>query len=179
MVVGSLVISAWGGFKRRMNGFILGWGAFCVFGLIAFGLGQNLGVWIPALMLGCLMIPLGNASSQALLQAKVAPDVQGRVFSARRLLTWAPDMFTPIVGGALADYVMEPAMQSNGWLANTFGWMVGTSPGSGMSLIMVTFGLLSLLTVLSCIVIPVVRNIEDNLPDHETLEKAEPATVAA
>jgi len=179
MVVGSLAISAWGGFKRKMTGFVLGWGVFGVFGIIAFGLGQNLGIWIPTVMLGCLMIPLGNASSQALLQAKVAPDVQGRVFSARRLLTWAPDMFTPILGGALADYVMEPAMQSNGWLANTFGWMVGTGDGSGMSLIMVIFGLLALLTVLSCLGIPVVRNIEDILPDHETLEKAEPAAAPA
>ncbi len=179
MVVGSLVISAWGGFKRRMNGFILGWGMFCVFGLIVFGLGRGLGLWIPALMLGCLMIPLGNSASQALLQAKVAPDVQGRVFSARRLLTWAPDMFTPIIGGALADYVMEPAMQSNGWLANTFGWMVGTGPGSGMSLIMIIFGVLSLGTVVACVLIPVVRNIEDILPDHEKLDKVESAVVPA
>ncbi len=179
MVVGSLVISAWGGFKRRMNGFILGWGMFCVFGLIVFGLGRGIGLWIPALMLGCLMIPLGNSASQALLQAKVAPDVQGRVFSARRLLTWAPDMFTPIIGGALADYVMEPAMQSNGWLANTFGWMVGTGPGSGMSLIMIFFGVLSLGTVVACVLVPVVRNIEDILPDHEKLDKVESAVVPA
>jgi len=179
MVAGSLIVSAWGGFKRRMNGFILGWGIFCVFGLIVFGLGRGMGVWIPSLMLGCLTIPLGNASSQALLQAKVAPDVQGRVFSARRLLTWAPDMFTPIVGGALADYVMEPAMQSGGWLADAFGWLVGTGPGSGMSLIMFFFGVLSLLTVLACVMIPVVRNIEDILPNHETLEKAEPAASPA
>lgn len=167
LVIGSLVISAWGGFKRRIFGFVLGWLTFFVFGYIVFGLGQGPSVWIPAYLLGALMIPLGNCSSQAILQAKVAPDVQGRVFAARRLLTWAPDMFTPLIGGAMADYVMEPAMQSGGWLASTFGWMVGTTPGSGMGLMMVFFGILSILTVLMCYVILPVRNIEDILPDHD------------
>jgi DHA3 family macrolide efflux protein-like MFS transporter len=175
-VVGSLIVSAWGGFKRRMNGFVIGWGLFCIFGMITFALGRDLTVWIPSYLIGCLMIPLANSSSQALLQAKVAPDVQGRVFSARRLLTWAPDMFTPLLGGALADYVMEPAMKSGGGLPRTFGWMVGTGPGSGMSLIIIFFGILCLLSVLMCWIIPVVRNIEDILPDHNQAVEAPPGS---
>jgi hypothetical protein len=93
--------------------------------------------------------------------------VQGRVFSARRLLTWFPDTFTPILGGMLADYVMEPAMKSPGWLSSLFGWMVGTRSGSGMALIMVVFGVLTILTLLSGYIFPVIRNMEDLLPDHE------------
>jgi DHA3 family macrolide efflux protein-like MFS transporter len=177
IVIGSLVISAWGGFKRRMFGFVLGWLTFYVFGYIVFGLGRGLNVWIPASMLGTIMIPLGNSSSQSILQAKVAPDVQGRVFSARRLLTWAPDMFTPIIGGAVADYIMEPAMQSGGWLSSTFGWMVGNGPGSGMSLMMIFFGLISIFTLFLGCSIPAVRNMEDILPDHDQLLKAEPEPV--
>ncbi len=167
LVVGSLIISSWGGFKRRMFGFVVGWLTFYVFGYILFGLGRGLPVWIAASLLGPLMIPLGNSSSQALLQAKVAPDVQGRVFAARRLLTWAPDMFIPLVSGALADYVMEPAMRLGGWLSGAFGWLVGTGPGSGMSLMMVFFGVLSILTVLMCYFVSDVRNLEDILPDHD------------
>ena len=173
MVVGSLIVSAWGGFKRRINGFMMGWSVFCIFGFIVFGLGQNLTVWIPSYLIGCMMIPLANSSSQAILQAKVAPDVQGRVFSARRLLTWAPDMFTPLLGGALADYVMEPAMRSGGWWSNAFGWMVGTGPGSGMSLIVIFFGLLCIVTVMMCWAIPIIRNMEDILPDHDQTVQAQ------
>jgi hypothetical protein len=174
LVIGSLLISTWGGFKRRMFGFTLGWVAFCIFGFIIFGLGRGLNVWILTSLLGGVFIPLGSSSSQSLLQAKVAPDVQGRVFAARRLLTWAPDMFTPLAGGALADYVMEPAMQSGGWLSSAFSWMVGTGPGSGMSLMMVFSGVLCVFTVLMCYWIPAVRNMEDILPDHDQLLKAEP-----
>ena len=99
--------------------------------------------------------------------------MQGRVFSARRLLTWFPDTFTPILGGLLADNVMEPGMRSPGWLSDLFGWMAGTGPGSGMAVMMVVFGLLTILTMFSGYLIPRIRNLEDLLPDHDQLPKLE------
>ena len=83
----------------------------------------------------------------------------------------SPDTFTPILGGLLADYVMEPAMQNGGWAANLFGWMVGTGPGSGMAAMMVVFGALTVLTLMSGYVFPQIRNMEILLPDHNQLEK--------
>ncbi|HZU85877.1 MAG TPA: MFS transporter, partial [Anaerolineaceae bacterium] len=144
--LGSVLMSVWGGPKRRIHGALLGWIIYCLFGNILFALGGSLGVWIPAILIGGLGANIGIATSQAILQSKVAPDVQGRVFSARRMLTWFPDTFTPILGGLMADYLMEPAMRSQSWLAGAFGWMVGTGPGSGMALMMVVFGLLTILT---------------------------------
>jgi hypothetical protein len=134
-------------------------------------LGNGLEVWIPTILIAGLGSNIGIATSQAILQAKVAPDAQGRVFSARRLLTWFPDTFTPVLGGMMADYIMEPAMRSQGWLAKTFGWMVGTSPGSGMALMMIVFGALTILTLMIGYVTPIIRNFEDILPDHDQLEK--------
>jgi hypothetical protein len=170
--LGSLVMSAWGGPKRRIHGVLLGWIFYCICGNILFGLGRSLGVWIPAILLAGLGSSTGIATSQALLQAKVAPDVQGRVFSARRMLTWFPDTFTPILGGMLADYIMEPAMHSGGWAAKLFGWMAGTDPGSGMAVMMAVFGLLTILALSAGYVFPVIRNMEDILPDHDQLESA-------
>jgi MFS family permease len=169
--VGSLVMSAWGGPKRRMHGALFGWVFYCLFGNILFALGNGLEVWIPTILIAGLGSNIGIATSQAILQAKVAPDAQGRVFSARRLLTWFPDTFTPVLGGMMADYIMEPAMRSQGWLAKTFGWMVGTSPGSGMALMMIVFGALTILTLMIGYVTPKIRNLEDILPDHDQLEK--------
>lgn len=168
--VGSLAMSAWGGPKRRIHGALLGWIVYCLFGNVLFGLGNSLGVWIPAILVAGFGSNIGIATSQAILQSKVAPDVQGRVFSARRLLTWFPDTFTPILGGMLADYVMEPAMRSQNWLADVFGWMVGTGPGSGMAVIMIVFGLLTVLTMVSGYIFPNIRNMEDLLPDHDQLQ---------
>lgn len=165
--IGSLLMSAWGGPKRRMYGTLFGWMFYCLFGNILFALGQGLSSWVPLILLAGLGSNVGIATSQAILQAKVAPDVQGRVFSARRLLTWFPDTFTPILGGLLADHIMEPAMLSQTWLSNTFGWLVGTTPGSGMALIMVIAGVLMILTMFTGYLIPSIRNMEDLLPDHE------------
>ncbi|HOD44655.1 MAG TPA: MFS transporter [Anaerolineaceae bacterium] len=170
--VGSLLMSAWGGPRRRIHGALLGWIGYCVFGNVIFGLGTSLQVWIPAILLAGLGSNIGIATSQAILQSKVAPDVQGRVFSARRMLTWFPDTFTPILGGLLADRIMEPAMLGQGWLAKTFGWMVGNTPGSGMALIMIVFGILTILAMLSGYIVPQIRNIEDLLPDHDQLADA-------
>ncbi len=170
---GSLLMSAWGGPKRRIHGVLLGWTLFCLAGNIAFGLGRGLGIWIPAILFAGVGSSVGIATSQALLQVKVAPDVQGRVFSARRLLTWFPDTFTPVLGGLLADKVMEPAMQGDTWVARLFGWMAGTDPGSGMAVMMVVFGVLTILALMSGYVFPQIRNMEDLLPDHDTLAKVD------
>jgi len=80
MVVGGIAMSAWGGFKRRVHGVLLGW-IFGGLGLfILFGLGRGLVIWIPAVFFGGLFEPLINGSNQAIWQVKVAPDLQGRVF---------------------------------------------------------------------------------------------------
>ncbi len=171
--LGSLLMSAWGGPKRRIHGVLLGWTVYCLAGNIAFGLGRGLGIWVPAILAAGMGSSIGIASSQAILQSKVAADVQGRVFSARRLLTWFPDTFTPVLGGLLADRLMEPAMQKDSLLARTFGWMAGNDPGSGMAVMMVLFGILTILTLMAGYVFPAIRNMENLLPDADQLEKVE------
>jgi DHA3 family macrolide efflux protein-like MFS transporter len=170
--LGSLIMSAWGGPKRRIYGVVFGWIFYCLSGNIIFGLGRNLGTWIPSILVAGVGSSIGIATSQSLLQVKVAPDVQGRVFSARRMLTWFPDTFTPILGGLLADYVMEPGMQSGGLLSKLFGWMAGTDKGSGMAVMMVFFGFMTILALSSGYIIPRIRKMEDLLPDHDQMEKA-------
>jgi MFS family permease len=173
LVVGSLVMGAWGGFKDRIQGVIWGWASYCLFGCILVGFGYDLRVWIPAMLFAGLGPSIGNAHSQALLQAKVAPDLQGRVFSARRLLTWAPDAITPVIGGLLADRIMEPAMLEGGWLSNAFGWMVGNTTGSGMAFISILSGALTMMMLIGGLFFPAIRKIETLLPDHDQMERAD------
>ena len=107
-----------------------------------------------------------NASNQAIWQAKVDPDVQGRVFAVRRLIAQIAAPAAMFLSGFLADRVFEPAMQPNGGWADTFGWLVGTGPGAGMGLLLVVSGLLTVLVALSGYLIPFIRNAETILPDH-------------
>ena len=122
--------------------------------------------------LGALVGPLINGSNQAIWQSKVAPDVQGRVFSARRLIAWLTNPISPIIAGVLADYLLEPAARAGTGLPGAFSWMVGTGPGSGMGLLLVFCGLGAALAGLAGYFIPAVHNAETILPDHDQLAKA-------
>ena len=128
-------------------------------------------MWIPIAFLAAISFPLTQSASNAIWQAKVAPDVQGRVFSARRLIAWLVDPIMPVVSGLMADYVMEPAMNANTGLARTFGGLVGTSPGSGMALMFIVSGLLYLSVTAVAWFNPIIRNVETILPDHDQMEK--------
>jgi MFS family permease len=173
-VIGGLVISAWGGFKRRVHGVLGGWAVFGLF-LACLGIGQGPAIWIPfAILMEAVGGPLINSSNQALWQAKVAPDVQGRVFAARRFIAWFTSPISPIIAGTLADFVLEPAMRSGGGLAAVFGGLFGTGPGAGMGLLLCFAGLTAALVGVSGYFIRPIREAERLLPDHDQMEKVAP-----
>jgi MFS transporter, DHA3 family, macrolide efflux protein len=115
--------------------------------------------------------PLINSSSQSIWQSKVAPDVQGRVFSARRLIAWTTQPISPLIAGSLADYVLEPAMKTQSSLSHLLGPWFGTGPGAGMGIIITLCGLGAACCGLFGYLIPVIRNVEILLPDHEPEKK--------
>jgi MFS family permease len=171
-IIGGVLMSAWGGFKRRVHGVLGGWmvSGICAVGI---GMGSSLPVWIPLMVIWAINGALINTSNQSLWQAKVAPDVQGRVFSARRLIAWFAQPISPIIGGTLADFVMEPAMQNPSALSVVFGSLYGTGPGAGMGLLISFVGLGAASVGFTGYFLPYIRNAEDILPDHDQLEKTE------
>jgi hypothetical protein len=138
------------------------------------GFGRSLPWWLIFGVYAAIFNPLVNGASQAIWQSKVAPDVQGRVFSSRRMIAWLLDPITPIIAGLLADYVFEPFMKSGTGLAAFFGRFLGNTPGSGMGLQYILAGILYV-SVVACtaLFIPRVRNLEDSLPDHDQIKKAD------
>ncbi len=173
-VIGGLIMSAWGGFKKRVHGVLVGHILIGLSGMLL-GIATGLPLWIPAIVMVNLLIPWINGSNQAIWQSKVAPDLQGRVFSSRRLIAWFAQPLTPIIGGTLADFVMEPAMKTTSGLSNAFSWLVGSGPGAGMGLLTVFASLGVALVGLTGYLVPAIRNAEYILPDHDQLKKvAEP-----
>jgi MFS family permease len=173
-VVGGVVMSAWGGFKRRVHGVLAGWflcGLFFAF----VGVGSWLPLWAGAMALSSFFGPILDGSNQALWQSKVAPDLQGRVFSARMLIAWMTNPISPIIAGALADYVLEPAARAGTGLPAMFSSVVGTGSGSGMGLLLVLCGSLAALAGLIGYSVPAIYHAETILPDHDAIAKAEPA----
>jgi DHA3 family macrolide efflux protein-like MFS transporter len=178
-VVGGAVMAAWGGPKRRVHGVLGGWILSGLFLSMA-GVAQSLPAWAAAGFLGFFLVPIINGSNQAIWQAKVAPDVQGRVFSTRRLIAWFVSPVATLIAGPLVDLLLEPSMAEGGALAATWGWLVGVGDGAGMGLLFFIVGLLASLVGLVGYTLPVVRNAEDILSDHDSPEaQAEREAAAA
>jgi MFS family permease len=167
-LVGGLIMTAWGGPKKKINGVLLGWILFGVFGLSMLGLGSAVPIWLGASFLGMLVNPMLNGSNQAIWQAKVSPEVQGRVFSVRRLIAQVTAPLSMAVAGPLADNVFEPAMKNpDHRLGGLLGPIFGNDPGSGMSLLVFLSGLLVISVGMIACQIRQVRDVETLVPDHD------------
>lgn len=165
-LVGGLVMSVWGGPRRKIHG-ALGYTAVSFLcGDFLFAIGRTLPVWLVAAAASSFFIPLLVGSNRAIWQAKVAPDVQGRVFAVQGALQTATIPLGYLLAGPLADKLFEPAMMPGGPWANTFGWLVGTGPGAGMGLMFVGTAVFGCLMSLSGYLIADVRQVEERLPDH-------------
>ena len=166
-VAGGLALSLWGGPKRRVHGVLGGMALAGILGSILMGVGREVAIWGIAAFSGSFLLPFINGSNQAIWQAKVAPDVQGKVFAARRLIAQITAPAAMVIAGPLADGVFEPAMAVGGSLTGVFGWAVGTGPGAGMALMLIVFGALGAIVGIGGYFVRAVRNAETILPDHD------------
>ncbi|MBI5670232.1 MAG: MFS transporter [Chloroflexi bacterium] len=176
-VVGGLFLTAWGGPKRRVHGVLAGWILSSLGGMLLLGLGTGLLVWVIGAFVSSFLVPTINGSNQSIWQAKVPPDIQGKVFSARRMIAWLVNPLAALIVGPLADNALEPAMREGGTLTGAFGWLVGVGPGAGMALIIVLASLGATAIAFGAYFVPAVRNAEDILPDHDAQPAAPPVPV--
>jgi predicted MFS family arabinose efflux permease len=164
-LAGGIMLSIWGGPKRKIHGILTGL-ILVTLGALLIGLGRSPIIWAFAAFFTVFFVPIINGSSQAIWQTKVAPDVQGRVFAARGMIAQIGAPVAMLLAGPLADSVFEPAMMPGGSWASIFGWLVGNGPGAGMSLMFVIAGVLGILVGFGGYMVPLVRNVEEVLPDH-------------
>src|SRR5690606_23946558 len=167
-------MTAWGGPARRVHGLLAGIALEGLLSVVPMGLGRGPGVWAAAAFAGAMCMPGVNGSNQAIWQAKVHPDVQGRVFAARRVIAHAMAPVAMALAGPLADRVMEPSMAPGGSLAGVLGPLFGTGPGAGMAVLIVVSGILTALVGLGSYLFTAVRRAEDLLPDVVQVAGARP-----
>ena len=170
MLGGTLAMSAWGGGKRKIYTLLV---AGLVSGLFLAAVGLRVSIPLIAVCgMGTMFsMPFMNASSQAIWQAKVAPDVQGRVFAVRRTIAWSAGILAPLLAAPLADSVFKPAMAEGGFLAPFLGPLFGVGAGRGVGVLIALVGLLTAIVSIIALLTPLVRRVELDLPDFETAAK--------
>ncbi|WP_066383192.1 MULTISPECIES: MFS transporter [unclassified Anabaena] len=165
-VTGTIILSIWGGSKRRINGFLLGMIGAGISKTV-FGFSQGLMIWLPAQFCSSLNFPMLRSSGTAILLSKVKPDVQGRVFATESSIQQIVSAIAVFIAALLADHVFEPAMMPGGSLTPLFSGLFGTGKGAGMALLYVISSLGLLCVGLSGYAYPKLRNVETILPDHD------------
>jgi MFS family permease len=168
-VVAGIFLTTWGGIRRPARAILVGWMISSFLGITLLGMGQTLLIWLIAVVVDSIFDPIVNVAMDSFLQAKVPPDVQGRVFSASEFIAQAMIPFTPLLAGYFGDRIFEPAMGTGGVLVDTFGWLVGTGPGSGFGLLILLCGIGATLVGLTGYLIPSIRNVDKLLPDFRRL----------
>ena len=166
MLGGSLVMSAWGGPKKKRINAVIVFILIASIGLIIAGLRAN-PVFIGAGMFILMFcVPLASGPSQAIFQMKVAPDVQGRVFAIRSMISRSATPLAFLIAGPLADLIFNPLLAENGALSSTvIGDVFGVGSGRGIGLIFVLAGIGMLFATAAAYGNPRIRNVEEELPD--------------
>ena len=164
MLAGGILSSIWAP-KRRISAVIAFIGLALV-GMLIAGLRPSPFIVGAGLFWLMIFIPLASASSQAVFQSKVAPEVQGRVFSIRGMISRSVMPIAFLIAGPLADRVFNPLLEANGAWANTFlGALLDTGAGRGIGFMFVASALVGIVVTLIAYANSHIRNIEDELPD--------------
>jgi MFS family permease len=164
-IIGGLLVSTWGGPKRRIHAVLLFTGLSFLFGDFILAVGRIVPVWVLGAFVGAFFVPFIVGGNRAIWQMKVPPDVQGRVFAIQGMFQETTLALGYLLAGPLADRVLGPAMMPGGGLAAAFGWLVGVGPGAGIGLMFIGTCILGTTVSFCGYLIPAVRNVEIDLPN--------------
>ena len=165
-LVGGLITSVWSGPKKRILGVNLSFILWGILGAFIFGSGWTMTAWVIGAFFMSVFNPMINSLYIAILQSKVEPDLQGRIFGLENSISTITFPFGQIIAGLAVDNFLEPALMPGGSLAGNLGKIVGTGAGAGMGLVILLGGVLAILTGIAGYVIKSIRDIETLLPDH-------------
>jgi len=177
LLAGSLLMSVWGGPARRILG-VLGFSPLLGLALLVIGIGRSMPAIAAGVFLMYFLVPIINGSDQALWQSKVEPDVQGRVFAMRQVLSQFTAPLSYFLAGPLADRVFEPLLRPGGQLAATAGPLLGVGEGRGIGLQFVVMGVLLATAALAGLGYAPLRKLDDEATDAVVSEESQAQAAA-
>eukprot|EP00007_Cunea_sp_BSH-02190019_P000945 CAMPEP_0174230514 /NCGR_PEP_ID=MMETSP0417-20130205/1251_1 /TAXON_ID=242541 /ORGANISM="Mayorella sp, Strain BSH-02190019" /LENGTH=459 /DNA_ID=CAMNT_0015308215 /DNA_START=233 /DNA_END=1612 /DNA_ORIENTATION=- len=109
--------------------------------------------------------PLLQACSQGIWMTKVPTDLQGRVHSARRIVTTAAIPLATVLSGHLADHFERWFAEDGPLIGSPAAMIMGVGPGRGICCLFVTLGLIAVTSSLLALLYGPLRHLEASIPD--------------
>ena len=162
MLVGSLVMTAWGGPRRRLRG-LLGFELASAAAFVLMGLRPNLALVAAGAFLAHVTLAFVSSLNQSIWQSRAAPAVLGRVLALRQAAVKGATLLAYLLAGGLADRVLEPLLLPGGALASSLGVWIGIGPGRGIAALCVLIGLVKAAAVLIVYAAPGARELDGQL----------------
>jgi predicted MFS family arabinose efflux permease len=178
MLLGTLLMSVWGGPKRRIHIVLC---CDLLVGISSICMGARPSLLIIAIGGFLLMFALtiSNANSRAMWQTKIPPDIQGRVFSVRRVIALFSYPIAALISGPLVENLLQPMMEQGGALSASFGSLIGVGDGRDTALLFVIIGVFFVGVALVGFSNRTLLNTELDVPDAKIIvQKAEPQPVS-
>lgn len=167
MVLGSLLLGTLNNDQQQLVNIIFISMTLGAAGLIFAGTQTSIILYTCAAFLFALGIPLINGCTQVLFQRKVDPKIQGRIFSTNSMIIMVAPPIIILGLGPLVDRVLEPRMAFDGpWAHTIVGELVGSGPGRGTALLMLTLGIVVALFIVTAYQYEPLRFLEKQLPDQ-------------
>jgi DHA3 family macrolide efflux protein-like MFS transporter len=143
LIAGGLTLSVWGGFRRKIYTSLTGLVGMGL-GTLIVGIASPTGFWLAwaGMLLAGFMNPIVNAPFLALLQSAVAPEIQGRVFTAVSSLSGLASPLGMLIAGPVADW-------------------------AGVQVWFIAAGIISMSMAVAMRLIPAVMQIEDEASKRE------------
>jgi len=158
VLVGSIVMSVWGGTRRRAKGMI-GFGALYGASVLLMSMRPQPVLFGVGLFCMGMALALINAHWMALIQTKVGLELQGRVIAMNQMVSWAMVPIGFVTSGPLVQYGVGPL------LAGKFGQLIGADAGNALSFTMVVAGIVIALLAVVGYRYKTLRLMDDTLPD--------------
>lgn len=143
LIVGGLTLSVWGGFRRKIYTSLTGLVGMGL-GTLLVGVASPTGFWLAwgGMLFAGFMNPIVNAPFMAILQSAVAPEIQGRVFTAVSSMAGAASLLGMAIAGPVADW-------------------------AGVQIWFIAAGIISMSMAIAMRLIPAVMRIEDDAIQRE------------
>lgn len=174
MMAGSIIISCLKKTKSYVRMLSLGlFGCGIFFSLI--GINENLFLIAIFGFMMFVFMPAVQIGAEVLIRKNLANEVQGRAFGLISFITQMGYIFAYILSGVLSDYVFEPFMRGNSFLAMKIGAVIGSGAGRGNALLIVIAGIIMAIVGIVVSRLKSVKTLEEeDFSKNETIAESCP-----